>query len=46
MTKTHKGEKKFRKKHIDHNPQVESVTAVFDDPKARAKEHDPRDFKI
>lgn len=32
------------KKHINHNPQVESVKAAFGEPKA--KEHDPKDFKI
>ncbi|CUQ32137.1 CPC_1213 family protein [Clostridium baratii] len=38
------GKKKNVKKHINHNPQVESVKAAFGEPKA--KDHDPKDFKI
>lgn len=33
-----------KKKHKNHNPQVESVKAVYGEPKA--KEHNPKDFKI
>lgn len=36
--------KNSHKKHINHNPQVESVKAVYGEPKA--KEHDRGDFKI
>ncbi len=36
--------KNSHKKNINHNPQVESVKAVYGEPKA--KEHDRRDFKI
>lgn len=36
--------KKKNKVHKNHNPQVESVKAVFDEPKA--KKYDPTDFKI
>lgn len=35
---------KHTKKHVNHNPQVESVKACFGEPKA--KPHDPTDFKI
>ncbi|MEG0133057.1 MAG: CPC_1213 family protein [Clostridium sp.] len=35
---------KFKKKHVNHNPQVESAKAVYGEP--RAKEHDPHDFLI
>lgn len=38
------GKKKNVKKHINHNPQVESVKAAFGEPKA--KDNDPKDFKI
>lgn len=33
-----------KKKHVNHNPQAESVKAAFGEPKA--KEHNPKDFKI
>ncbi len=41
----------FKKKNINHNPQVESAKAVFNGPKVeyngpKAKEHDPKDFII
>ena len=36
--------KNSHKKHVNHNPQVESVKACFGEPKA--KEHDRKDFKI
>lgn len=39
-----KKSKNSDKKHINHNPQVESTKAVYGEPKA--KEHDPKDFKI
>lgn len=39
-----KKNKKNNHKHINHNPQAESVKAVFDEPKA--KSYDPLDFKI
>ena len=35
---------KRKNKNVNHNPQAESVRAVFGEPKA--KEHDPNDFKI
>lgn len=35
---------KHQHKNVNHNPQVESVKAAFGEPKA--KEHDPKDFKI
>lgn len=35
---------KNQKKNISHNPQAESVKAVFGEPKA--KPYDPTDFKI
>lgn len=38
------GKKCNKKKHINHNPQVESVKAAFGEPKA--KPYDPKDFKI
>ena len=31
-------------KHINHNPQAESIKASFGEPKA--KTYDPTDFKI
>ncbi|WP_268817446.1 CPC_1213 family protein [Clostridium tarantellae] len=36
--------KNNKKKHINHNPQAESVKACFGEPKA--KEYNPKDFKI
>lgn len=39
-----KGKKHNRKKHINHNPQVESAKATFGEPKAKV--YDPTDFKI
>ena len=39
-----KKSKNSHKKHINHNPQVESVKAAFGEPKA--KEHDKKDFII
>ncbi|WP_423230317.1 CPC_1213 family protein [Clostridium uliginosum] len=39
-----KATNKRKKKHVNHNPQAESIKAVFGEPKA--KEHDPKDFKI
>lgn len=36
--------KNNNKKHINHNPQSESVKAVFGEPKAKV--YDPTDFKI
>ncbi len=41
----------FKKKNINHDPQVESAKAVFNGPKVeyngpKAKEHDPKDFII
>lgn len=38
------GKKKGKKKHINHNPQVESSKAAFGEPKA--KDHDARDFNM
>lgn len=38
------GKKNNKKKHVNHNPQVESVKAAFGEPKA--KPYDPTDFKI
>ncbi|MEG1256674.1 CPC_1213 family protein [Clostridium sp.] len=35
---------RFKKKNINHNPQVESAKAVYAEPKA--KDHDPKDFLI
>jgi hypothetical protein len=35
---------KEQKVNKNHNPQVESVKAVWGEPKAKA--HDPKDFKI
>jgi hypothetical protein len=37
-------ETKHKKIHIDHNPREESSRSAFGEPKA--KEHDPKDFKI
>jgi hypothetical protein len=34
----------IRRKKVKHNEQAESVRSVFGEPKA--KEHDPKDFKI
>lgn len=39
-----KKSKNSHKKHINHNPQVESVKAAFGEPKA--KEHNKKDFII
>lgn len=39
-----KKSKNSHKKHINHNPQVESVKACFGEPKAKV--YDPTDFKI
>lgn len=36
--------KSSHKKHINHNPQVESVKAIYGEPKA--KDNNTRDFKI
>lgn len=44
LNKSNNEKKNFKKKHINHNPQVESAKAQFGEPKA--KEHDPTDFKI
>ncbi|HFC9205808.1 CPC_1213 family protein [Clostridium perfringens] len=37
--------KNNNKKHIDHNPQSESVKAVFGEPKAKGDEFTPKTFK-
>ena len=34
MGKKMKADNKRRKKHVNHNPQAESVKAVFGEPKA------------
>ncbi|MGL5378981.1 CPC_1213 family protein [Clostridium sp.] len=39
-----KKSKNSNKKHVNHNPQAESVKAAFGEPKA--KKHDPKDFQI
>ena len=47
MKKTQNNKKQdgnFKKKNINHDPQVESAKAVFSGPKA--KEHDSKDFII
>ena len=44
MTNKMKENNKRKKGNVNHNPQVESVKAVFGEPKA--KEYDPKDFKI
>ncbi|WP_346889094.1 CPC_1213 family protein [Clostridium sp. UBA1056] len=47
MKKTQNNKKQdgnFKKKNINHDPQVESAKAVFNGPKA--KEHDSKDFII
>lgn len=44
MTNKMKENNKRKNKNVNHNPQVESVKAVFDEPKAKA--HDPKDYKI
>jgi len=54
MKKTQNNKKEdghFKKKNINHDPQVESAKAVFNGPKSeyngpKAKEHDPKDFII
>lgn len=38
------GKKNNNKKHINHNPQVESAKAVFGEPKAKGTEFIPRTF--
>lgn len=35
---------KFKKKHINHNPQVESAKALTDGPKAKGTERDMTKF--
>ncbi|MCX0383760.1 hypothetical protein LI054_15605, partial [Clostridium perfringens] len=37
--------KNNNKKHINHNPQSESVKAVFGEPKAKGDEFTPKTFK-
>lgn len=44
MGKKMKADNERKKKHASHNPQAESVKAVFGEPKA--KTYDPTDFKI
>ena len=44
MGKKMKADNERKKKHVSHNPQTESVKAVFGEPKA--KTYDPTDFKI
>ena len=44
MGKKMKADDGSRKKHSKHNPQAESVKAVFGEPKA--KPYDPTAFKI
>lgn len=44
MPKKKHNNKKHNKKHINHNPVIESVKANFGEPKA--KEYDPNDYKI
>lgn len=39
-----KKSKNSKKKHINHNPQAESVRAAFGDPKAH--DYNPKDFEI
>ena len=39
------GKKKGKKKHINHNPQVESAKAAFGEPKAKGDEFTPKTFK-
>ena len=39
-----KGKNRDKKTGIHHNPQAESVKAVFGEPKAKV--YDPTDFKI
>ena len=39
------GKKKNKKKHINHNPLVESGKAVFGEPKAKSDEFIPKTFK-
>lgn len=36
---------KKQKKNVSHNPQEESVKAVFGEPKAKDDEYIPRTFK-
>ena len=36
--------KNSNKKHINHNPQVESVKATFGEPKAKDNEFTPKTF--
>ena len=44
MSNKMKADNKRKKKNVNHNPQAESVKAVFGEPKA--KTYDPSDFKI
>ncbi len=44
MTNKMKENNKRKKGNVNHNPQVESVKAVFGEPKA--KTYDRSDFKI
>ncbi|SHE79853.1 CPC_1213 family protein [Clostridium fallax] len=44
MTNKKSKNKKNNKKHINHNPVIESVKANFGEPKAKI--YDPNDFKI
>lgn len=44
MSNKMKADNARKKKHVNHNPQAESVKAVFGEPKA--KTYDPTDFKI
>ncbi|XZH21047.1 CPC_1213 family protein [Clostridium perfringens] len=37
--------KNTNKKHINHNPQSESVKAVVEEPKAKGDEFTPKTFK-
>ena len=45
MGKKMKADDGSRKKHSKHNPQAESVKAVFGEPKAKDDEYIPRTFK-
>lgn len=36
--------KNSNKKHVNHNPQVESVKVAFGEPKAKGNEFTPKTF--
>lgn len=44
MSNKMKANNKRKKNNVNHNPQAESVKAVFGEPKAKV--YDPTDFKI